>query len=246
MYQPRSYRSFMKREGFSSFQAAYKDSDLWISVDKESCFPNLDMKVRQWLEELRLELDAYIEQDNLFWESLEPVDVKENAPLTAKKMAEASRCAGVGPMAAVAGGFSQEIGARLQDFGVKEFMVENGGDLYVLTKEKLTIGLYAGNSHFSNKIGIQIEPDKMPLGICTSAGVVGHSFSLGRTDAVVVLSPSAYYADAYATALGNRVKNPADVDGAISWGAGLPYLSGMLIAIEDKLGVWGEVNLVEI
>lgn len=246
MYQPRNYRRFMKREGFSSFQAAYKDSDLWISVDNESYFPNLDVRVWEWLKGIRSELDAYIEHHNFFSESLEPVEVKEDAPPIAKKMAEASSWAGVGPMAAVAGGVSQEIGIRLQNLKVKEFMVENGGDLYLLTKEKLTIGLHAGSSQFSDKIGIQIEPDKMPLGVCTSAGSVGYSFSLGKADAVVVLSPSAYHADVYATAIGNMVKDASDVDSAISWGAGLPFISGILIAVGDKLGAWGEVSLVEI
>jgi ApbE superfamily uncharacterized protein (UPF0280 family) len=57
---------------------------------------------------------------------------------------------------------------------------------------------------------------------------VGHSLSFGRADAVVVLAPSVTLADAAATAIGNRVSQPAD------------------IPKDDQLGVSGKVKIVSI
>lgn len=47
----------------------------------------------------------------------------------------------------------------------------------------LLVGLFAGKSPLTGKIGLKFEPGSS-LGICTSSGTVGHSLSFGKCDAV--------------------------------------------------------------
>jgi len=117
-------------------------------------------------------------------------------------MMNASEQTGIGPMSAVAGAFSYHIGNMLeQRYGLKEVIVENGGDLYLnITKDTL-ISVYAGNSPLSEKVGLRVPAEYSPLGICTSAGTVGPSLNFGAADAVMVACKNTLLADSYATAL---------------------------------------------
>jgi ApbE superfamily uncharacterized protein (UPF0280 family) len=72
----------------------------------------------------------------------------------------------------------------------REVIVENGGDIYLATSKERTIGIYAGDSPLSLKVGIVISPDETPLGVCTSSGTVGPSLSFGKADAVCILAKS--------------------------------------------------------
>jgi ApbE superfamily uncharacterized protein (UPF0280 family) len=75
---------------------------------------------------------------------------------------------------------------------------------------------------------------------------VGHSKSLGAADAVTVISGNAAIADAAATAVGNMVKSTRDVHRAVE---ALRHLNGVLggvIIKGDRLGAWGELELVAI
>ena len=83
----------------------------------------------------------------------------------------------------------------------------------------------------------------MPLGVCTSAGTVGPSVSLGKTDATVTLAASAALADAYASTLGNLVQTADDINAALAVAPKLPGLLGCVIILGDKLGAWGQVEL---
>ncbi len=124
-----------------------------------------------------------------------------------KTMAEAAEKAGVGPMAAVAGAIAEYVGRELLPFS-REVIVENGGDIFLKTQKTRSIGIYAGESSpFTGKLALRIEPKDTPLGICTSAGTVGHSLSFGKCDAAILVSPSASLADAAATAVGNLIQS---------------------------------------
>jgi len=159
-------------------------------------------------------------------------------------MADAARLCGVGPMAAVAGAIAEFVGRELLEFS-PEIIVENGGDIFVKSLRQRTIGIYAGGSPLTGRLGLQIEPEDTPLGICTSSGTVGHSLSFGRADAAIVLADSATLADAAATAIGNRVSEPADIEKGIEFAQSIGQLKGVVIIKGDKLGVWGEVKLVK-
>ena len=102
-------------------------------------------------------------------------------------MLAASAMAGVGPMAAVAGAVAGSIGADLEaEFGCREIVVENGGDIWLRFEETLEISVFAGSSPLSERVGVSIPPSLSPLGVCTSSGTVGPSLSLGLADAAMV------------------------------------------------------------
>ena len=107
----------------------------------------------------------------------------------------AAQAAGVGPMAAVAGALAEQVGQRLLK-STSEVIIENGGDIFIGARQILTVGVYAGGSPLSLKLGLRIDPAKGIRGICTSSGTVGHSLSFGKADAVCVLSDSCALADA--------------------------------------------------
>ena len=128
----------------------------------------------------------------------------------------------------------------------KEAIVENGGDIYLVTSKERIIGIYAGDSPLSLKIGIVISPEETPLGVCTSSGTVGHSLSFGKANAVCILSKSAALADAAATAVGNVVKKKTDIELGLERGKEIAGVLGTLIIVEEKMGVWGNIKLTQL
>jgi ApbE superfamily uncharacterized protein (UPF0280 family) len=105
--------------------------------------------------------------------------------------------------------------------------------------------VYAGeDSPFRDRIRVKLRGSEDTRGICTSSGRIGHSLSFGRTDATVIIAPSAVTADAFATALGNMVRKPSDLKDAFSFLDEQVGITGALILVEDRMGVWGDVELV--
>lgn len=247
LHEARTYRQLSSRSGMIFFTVQYLETDLWIGVDEASHRSGLAENLLFEIKGLRQSLDQYALLQPLFLSSFSPIQLFPAAPPLAKLMASASCAAGVGPMAAVAGAFAQEIGELLcLKYGAKEVLVENGGDLYLNTQSDSIVGIYAGESPLSQKIALRIAATSMPIGICTSAGTVGPSVSLGKTDATVTLARSAALADAYASNLGNRVQTAADLTPTLAVAQSLPGLLGCVIILGDQLGVWGNVELVGI
>jgi ApbE superfamily uncharacterized protein (UPF0280 family) len=237
-YQPRTYRHWIKDESLVAFTVVVKETDLYVRA-----LSNLRSKAYKLVLKYRAMLEAYIERNRDFLTSLEPIEVGPDAPRIAREMAEAARKVGVGPMAAVAGAIAEYVGKDLLDFS-PEIIVENGGDIFMRTMRKRTIGIYAGNSPLTGKIGLEIEAGETPLGVSTSSGTVGHSLSFGKADAVVILSTSAILADAAATAIGNLVSEPEDIAKGIEFAERVEGLRGVIIIKDDNIGVWGKVKIV--
>lgn len=239
MYEPRTYRHWVKGKDLASFNVTVKETDLYIRASKR-----LNSKTLKLVVKYRDALERYIERHPSFLTSLEPIAVGDDAPNIVKSMAQAARKAGVGPMASVAGAITEFIGTELLAFS-PEVIVENGGDIFLKSLEKRIIGIYAGKSPLTGKIGLEIEAEETPLGICTSSGTVGHSLSYGQADAVVALSSSATLADAAATAIGNLVKQSDDIPNGIELAKDIEGLKGVLIIKDDKMGIWGEVKIYQ-
>jgi ApbE superfamily uncharacterized protein (UPF0280 family) len=238
MYQPRTYRRWIKDDDLVSFNVTVKETDLYIRAVK-----NLEAEAVEAVIKYRTPLEEYIKNHPLFLHSLEPCAVERDAPDIVGDMARAAGMVGVGPMAAVAGAIAQAVGTDLLVY-TPEVIVENGGDIFISVSQTKLVGVYAGESRFTGKIALEIRPEQTPLGICTSAGTVGHSLSLGAADAVIVLSHSAALADAVATAVGNKVVTTGDVDVVIEQVKTMPELVGVVIIKGDRMGVWGDVKLV--
>jgi uncharacterized protein len=237
-YQERFYRSQISSPDWVSFTIQVKESDLWVRARKD-----LSTEGYERVFQYRHALEVYIEQHPEFKESLDPLELDPLAPAIVQTMLRAGKSAGVGPMAAVAGAIAMFVGQDLLAFS-PDVIIENGGDLFIACTEPLTIGIQAGESPLSGKLGIQLPPCPKPMGLCTSSGTVGHSLSFGRADAVTVLSPSAALSDAVATAVGNRVHTKNDIQTALNWAHQIPDIEGVLIIIGDQMGVWGELELV--
>jgi uncharacterized protein len=243
-YEHRFYRNKFNTNRFNGFQVKYLETDLWIGADPDSFLCEMQEVAFARIKELRKKLDDYIKTVPKFAKTLKPFQLNETAPDEAKEMALATGKAGIGPMASVAGLFAREAGNAIsQNFSVKELVIENGGDIFVLLKTELVLSVFAGDSPLSEKIGLKITPDVSPLGICTSAGTVGPSLSFGKADAVVVTAEDVLVADAFATAFGNEVKSPADVEKVIDEAKNHPEILSLLIICEDKVGVWGEFGI---
>jgi hypothetical protein len=240
MYQPRSYRHWIKDNDLVSFQVVLKETDLFLRAQS-----NLKRESIRAIQECRASLERYIERHPLFLTALEPIAVAEDAPEIVREMAEAGQKAGVGPMAAVAGAIAESVGRELMRFS-PEVIVENGGDIFLSILKSRSVGVYAAQSPFTGKIALEIEAEETPLGICTSSGTVGHSLSFGRADAVIAVSPSAAVADAAATAIGNLIKDVADIPKGIDFAQGIQGLRGVLIIKDDKLGLWGKAKICKV
>ncbi|MCL6477125.1 MAG: UPF0280 family protein [Peptococcaceae bacterium] len=242
-YLVRDYRLRHRQEDLVHFRVAVGETDLDVAVRKERFSKELVSLVEKHVRELRGQIEDYIKADPGFLKSLFPCDLKPGAPAIATTMAEAARSAGVGPMAAVAGAISEAVGKILLKHS-RDVIVENGGDIYLRTRRNRLIGIFAGGSVFSHRIGLEIRPEDTPAGICTSSGTVGHSLSFGCADAVVVVSPSAPLADAVATAAGNIVRTPADLEKVVEFAASIPGVTGAVIIMGHKLAAKGKIKLL--
>ena len=239
MYEPRTYRHWIKDKDLISFNIVVKETDLYICAST-----NLKRKASKLVLKYRDKLERYIEQHPAFLTSLEPLPVDENAPHIVKSMSEAAARVKVGPMASVAGAIAEFVGSELLAFS-PEIIVENGGDIYLKSLKKRLIGIYAGKSPLTGKIGLEINGQDTPLGICTSSGAVGHSLSYGKADAVIVLSKSATLADAAATAIGNLIKQSGDITNGIEFAKDIEGLKGVIIIKGNNIGLWGEVKICQ-
>ena len=240
MYEPRHYRHWVKDEGLVSFNVVVKETDLYIRTSS-----NLRRKAYKLVLKYRGMLEEYIKRNPAFLTSLEPITVGEDAPLIVREMVRSTGRVGVGPMAAVAGAIAEFVGNDLLAFS-PEIIVENGGDIFLKSLKKRMIGIYAGKSSLTGRIGLEIRGEDTPLGICTSSGTVGPSLSYGKADAVIVLSPSTTLADAAATAIGNLIVQHGDIPKGVEMAKGIEGLRGVIIIQDDKVGLWGQVKICQI
>lgn len=239
MYKERKYRQWVKSEGLVTFEVKELETDLLISARK-----NLEEKARESVLNYRGDVSSYAKKNKDFLTSLEPVNVDRDAPRIVKIMANAGKKAFVGPMAAIAGAMAEFVGRDLLAY-TDEVIAENGGDIFIKTKIKRTLGLYAGESSpFSGKLALEIPPSEEGTGICTSSGTVSHSLSFGKTDAALIISGDTALADAVATAVGNIVKNKDCIEKGINFARSIDGVKGALVIVEDKMGSWGEIKLV--
>ena len=237
-YEERTYRSLINNDNLTSYNVKIAESDLFISSDTD-----LSDQVKTSLLKYRSHLENYIKTHPNFLTSLLPLPADEFAPTIVKDMLIKSSICGVGPMAAVAGAISQFIGQELLE-STENLIIENGGDIFLKTKDKSIVSLFAGESPLSYKVNFMVSPEKTPLGICTSSATVGPSLNFGKADAVCVISQSATLSDAAATAIGNKVKSVKDIKIALDYGIKIPGVKGIIIIFGNDMGAIGEVQFI--
>lgn len=237
-YHERTYRNKISKGNLTTFHISVEQTDLFISADHD-----LKDRALKSVYTYRRQIEEYIKYRPVFLESLKPIDEDPIAPPIIRAMLNASRAASVGPMAAVAGVIAHYVGTDLLAMS-DTVIVENGGDIFIASPNTEThVGMFAGNSPLSNRVSLKIRPENTPVCVCTSSGTIGHSLSLGRADAVCVVSGSGALADAVATSLGNLVKGEADIKNTLDIGSKINGVIGIIIIINDKLGAWGDIEL---
>lgn len=235
----RFYRfDHQRKHGWVSFQARYRETDLWIRARRD-----LKNEALESVLSVRRQIELYIGEHPSFLTALGPMSEDPLAPPIVRRMLEAARTVEVGPMASVAGAIAQAVAEDLKSWS-PEIIVENGGDCYLDLEEPVRVGVFAGpGSPFTGRLGLRFGAERFPIAICTSSGTVGHSLSLGKADAVTVIAKDAALADAAATALGNRVQRGTDVQNCLDHAKAIPGLEAVVIVIGRHLGAFGDVEL---
>lgn len=193
----------------------------------------------------RQDLEAYIARDPFFAATFDPY-VPDADDLIVTRMADATRKAGVGPMAAVAGAIAWAGIEAMQEAGASFGVIDNGGDIALISDRAIRVGVHAGEAALSDRIAFVIPPLKGVYSVCTSSATVGPSISFGMADAVTIFSRNPALADAWATAVCNAIRpddravldavDPVEVDGifailgdeTVRWGRLPPLVSAVV------------------
>ncbi|MCM8791995.1 MAG: UPF0280 family protein [Candidatus Omnitrophica bacterium] len=241
-YRRRFYRKWIHTNDLFRQHLCVEETDLDILSDIALKGSFLKEKVLFYRQQIK----DYILKDKRFLVALKPLSVSIDAPKIIKDMAEASKVAGVGPMAAVAGAVAQYLGEDILREGAKEVIIENGGDIFLEIKKMRVVGIYAGETKFSGRLFLKIRPQVGVRGICTSSATVSHSLSFGNADAVTILAKDAILADAVATSACNRIKTELDFEKAVDFVKKIRGVLGIVVILKDKLASWGKaIEFVE-
>lgn len=248
MEKERFYRQSFNASRFALFPVRYKESDLCVGIEMKYFHPSMPAFVFHELLNTRFVLDSHIKAYPDFVSSLRPLncDIHLLHPLLLW-MYQAAEKAEVGPMAAVAGAVSRYIAEKLKVYYQledAELFVENGGDICLQIIEPLIMSVYAGKSPLSQKIGVRLQPTSGLIGVCTSAGTVGHSMSFGKADAAMVICKDAALADAWATSLGNKIKCENEVGAVIAGSQQKPEILGALAICGETMAAHGNLEVV--
>ena len=235
----RDYREKAAPPGLVSFGVTVGETDLWIAADRD-----LTKEAVRSIQVHRSDIEEYIQHHPRFIETLEPWEEPASRGSLPARMIDAAAAVDLGPMAAVAGALAHAVAEDLSKFSSR-ILVENGGDLFLVGEEPNTVGLWAGPSPLSGRLGLVLNPGS-GTAVCTSSGTVGPSLSFGKADCATVIAPSGALADAAATALGNRVKTPGDIEGALDWALSVKGITGAVVILGDALGAKGDVKLVKV
>jgi ApbE superfamily uncharacterized protein (UPF0280 family) len=191
----------------------------------------------------REKLEAFIRSRPDFESALGPLNLGDESlcPEAVRRMQEASRRTGLGPMAAVAGTMAQLAVEAGRAAGSVKTIVENGGDIYLDGPDEIVLGLYVGKESPFRDLALRLLPERLPLAVCSSSGRMGHSLSFGDCDLVTVFSENASLADAAATMGGNLVRSEGDIETALERLKAIEGIAGALIVRDERFGAVGEV-----
>ncbi len=185
----------------------------------------------------RQAVERCIARDPFFGATLEPYS-PECEDLIVRRMAYAGKAAGVGPMAAVAGAIAWAGVEAMAEEGAAFGIIDNGGDIAIISDREVRIGVHAGDAPVSNRYAFEIPPQRKILGCCTSSATVGPSISFGIADAVTVFSRDVAIADAFATAICNTVR-PGETQ--VFNTLDPKSVCGVWVVIGDYITSWGKI-----
>ena len=189
----------------------------------------------------RKAVESMIKKDPLFHVTLEPYDCDG---FIVGRMCQASKVAGVGPMASVAGVIAQYAVERAVEEGAKFVVVDNGGDITMYLDRPIRVGLFT----YNHKLCFEID-ERGYYAVCTSSGTIGHSISFGFADACTIFARDACVADAFATALCNEIKEGferKEIEKTLRsfWKKAKEHVLGAVVVKDEVVGFVGEVPKV--
>ena len=182
-------------------------------------------------------LEAFIARDSFFATTFDPYEPDSDEPVITR-MADATRKAGVGPMAAVAGTIAWAGVEAMKEAGATFGVIDNGGDIALVSDRPVRVGVHAGSAALSNRVAFVVPPQETILGICTSSATVGPSISFGMADAVTVFSYDVALSDAWATSVCNQIRLS---DRSILDRVGPTEVSGIFAIMGDVTVRWGDL-----
>jgi ApbE superfamily uncharacterized protein (UPF0280 family) len=185
----------------------------------------------------RQALEVYIARDPFFLSTFDPY-TPDSDELIIERMASATRTAGVGPMAAVAGAIAWSGVEAMVNAGAVFGVIDNGGDIALVSDRPIRVGVHAGEAVLSNRIAFVVPPQKKTLGICTSSATVGPSISFGIADAVTIFSHDVALADAWATSVCNQIRPD---DQTVLDGLNSDEVIGVFVIMGDSMVKWGRL-----
>lgn len=232
-----AYRRLARSDDLTSFRILVDQSDLLVCARRP-----LEAQARTLVLEARRQITNYIDGHPQFAAALAPLPPDAAAAPVVSAMLRASRQAGVGPMAAVAGAIAEYVGRGLSAQS-EEVIVENGGDVFLCSRRRREVVLLAEHTALGG-LRIALPPAPDGLGFATSSGTLGHSLSFGTADAVMVLAGSAALADALATAIGNRIREPSDLAPALAMARALGA-RGVVALAAGHMAAWGAIELLD-
>jgi ApbE superfamily uncharacterized protein (UPF0280 family) len=216
---------YLRGGGLGKFaNITFKESNILIGREGEGALsPKLVSMARAELDGLYRQVEGYIVRFPTFHSTLEPWGQPAEADVV-KRMITAGNRAHVGPMAAVAGAFADELLEKVgQSSG--DMFVENGGDVALRCRKERSVLIYPGGQEFEAKVAISLPPGRW--GIASSSGKWGHSLSLGEADMVTVVARDAATADACVTSVANRIVPGCDPEAVMeefAWAAAIAVI----------------------
>ncbi len=234
-YEPRRYRRLAGAADLVACQVAVGETDLMVLAARD-----LRAEARAAARSARSRIESHLALHPEMAEARHPLSTPPHARGIVAEMYAAGRAAGTGPMAAVAGAVAEAVARVLADHS-REVVVENGGDLFLITACERVVGIDAGGPPWGHRLALVVPPGERA--VCTSSGTMGHSASGGRADAAVIVAPSGALADALATAVANRVGAPDDVAAAVEWASTREGVEHVVVICGETMGAWGALEL---
>ncbi len=194
------------------------------------------------LLEAREAIEAKIVEDPFFGITYDPYSSSPGDPEVIRRMCGASETAGVGPMAGVAGAVANHMANRLIEAGSSVAVVENGGDIALMSPEPILVGIYANHLILRDLAFSVLSPTV--VGICSSSRTVGPSVSFGVSSISTVFSDDVVLADCCATALGNLVKGPEVLESAVERIGTLHGVRGCMACCGNSVGMFGALPVI--
>ena len=236
MYEERFYRKNISSK--FKLEVSCRESDLLISTDKEVSYEI----AHEILSGYYSQIEEYIKKNPGFKNSLSPIAFDDSAPLIVKRMIESSQITKIGPFASVAGAIASCVGKALLDF-CEEVVVENGGDIFLKINTPKLLGVYLGEEFRPKHLTLKLKEKDYAFGVASSSSVIGQSLNFGKANLLTVVCQDAILADGFATALSNRIKSSQDAEVLIQEVKELNLVEGMLIAVDNKIYLWGDLEI---